>query len=169
MTKIKPITCEAMSDVMISQPETFNFKHRRFIPIPADTMLSFFKDKKKTAVKLHKISFRKASLAGGRGTLVRAAHSLTGPLPALIMQPLWRSMAPSRRCVALQGPFVKQRSRKWDWVAAVSLSPQPFLGGVGDSHFSWQLDGVMSLPATRGGWWLKENIYSVFRIFFSRF
>lgn len=46
MTEIKRITCEAMSDVMISQLETFNLKHRRFIPIPADTMLIFFKDKK---------------------------------------------------------------------------------------------------------------------------
>lgn len=46
MTKIKPITCEAMSDVMISRLETFNLKHRRFIPIPADTMLIFLKIKK---------------------------------------------------------------------------------------------------------------------------
>lgn len=97
----------------------------------ADTVLIFCKIKQiQTAVMLHFffLFFRKPSLAGCWGRLVQAAHSLTGPLPALIMQPLWSSMAPSRHCVALQGPFVKQRSRKWDCFVAASLSPQQFFG-----------------------------------------
>lgn len=79
----------------------------------------------------------------GAGRWVQSAH-WAGPLPTLIMWPLWPSVRlhPWPWC-GFQEPFVKQRSRKWGWFAAVS---QAWGMCLREPHLSRHVDHAGSLP-----------------------